>query len=210
VIANGVDLDFWRRSTPELGLDTIILTGVMSYPPNTDAALQLIHEVLPRVKRSVPGAKLLIVGRNPSWRLERAAHGPDVELTGYVADIRPYLERATVFAAPLRFGAGIQNKVLEAMAMELPAVVSPLVADGISSANGERAPLHIAAEPDQFAGLICHELELRRKSFVAQSDSRRFVASHFQWGRSVDKLEEVLTSSVSGPVMGGRVCSPSR
>jgi polysaccharide biosynthesis protein PslH len=211
VVANGVDLDFWQRSTPTLGRDTIIMTGVMSYPPNTDAALQLIHKVLPLVRRSVPDAKLLLVGRNPSWRLKRAARGPGIELTGYVADIRPYLEQATVFAAPLRFGAGIQNKVLEAMAMEIPTVVSPLVAEGISSPNGAPPPFHVASHPEQFADLICRELAQRRENSLAvQGDARRFVANHFQWGRSGDAIEEILTSAVSRMPRGRKACSPSR
>ena len=210
VVPNGVDLDFWRRTTPDLGLDTIVFTGVMSYPPNTDAALQLIHEILPRVRRRVEGARLLLVGRNPSWRLRRAARHPGVELTGYVADVRPYLEQATVFAAPLRFGAGIQNKLLEAMAMELPAVVSPLVAGGLASTNGDRPPLDVAADPDEMAHLICQTLEQRRQQVLAvHREGRRFVADHFQWSRSAEALEAVLMSAIRGASQDRKACSPS-
>ncbi len=209
VVPNGVDLSFWQRNTAERGRDTIAFTGVMSYPPNADAALHLIEDVLPLVRRSVPAAKLLIVGRNPSRRLMHAAKRSATEVTGFVDDVRPFLERATVFAAPLRFGAGIQNKVLEAMAMEVPAVVSPLVAEGLSPANGPPPPLRIASEPKEFADALIGELRLRETNPAPFSEARRYVAAHFQWERSGAALEEVLWGAVHGDPVEASVCSPS-
>src|SRR5206468_215326 len=130
----------------------------MEYPPNTDAALYLIEEILPLVQRTVPAAQALIVGRDPPARLRSAGQRPGVTVTGFVDDVRPYLERATVFAAPLRFGAGIQNKVLEAMAMEVPVVASPLAADGLRTEDGAQPPLDVARTTEEFADRIARRL----------------------------------------------------
>ena len=87
--------------------------------------------------------------------------------------------------------------------MEIPTVVSPLVAEGISSPNGEPPPFHVASNPERFADLICRELAQRRESSLhVHGNARQFVANHFQWGRSVDAIEGILTSAVSSPPRG--------
>jgi len=194
VVPNGVDLDFWRRSSPERGAKTIVFTGAMDYPPNTDAALYLIEEILPLLQRAVPDARVLIVGRDPTPRLVRAGQRPGVTVTGFVDDVRPYLEQATVFAAPLRFGAGIQNKVLEAMAMEVPVVASPLAADGLRTEDGQQPPVAVARAAQEFADLIGRCLRDRAGDPAPDSAARRYVESHFVWRRSGEKLEQVIDS----------------
>ncbi len=192
VIPNGVDLDYWRRSSPLRGRHTIIFTGGMDYPPNTDAALCLIEEILPLVRRQVPEAQLLIVGRDPTRRLIEAGRRPGVTVTGYVDDVRPYLQRATVFAAPLRFGAGIQNKLLEAMAMEVPVVASPLAGDGLRTAEGRRPPIQMAPDPRGFAELVARQLTDRPEDLSPHVEGRRFMEDHFVWKRSGENLERVI------------------
>src|SRR4029079_9643158 len=95
----------------------------------------------PAVRESRPDARLLIVGRDPTAAVQALAELPGVTVTGFVDDVRPYLEDAWVFAARLRFGAGIQNKLLEAMAMQVPSVVSGLAADGVGNAPGGMPPV---------------------------------------------------------------------
>jgi glycosyltransferase involved in cell wall biosynthesis len=196
VIPNGVDVDYWQRSSRELGVDTIVFTGGMDYPPNADAARYLIEEILPVVRHSVPGAQLLIVGRNPDPALVGAGRQPGVTVTGFVDDVRPYLERATVFAAPLRFGAGIQNKLLQAMAMEIPGVASPLAADGLRTEEGQRPPVLVAAERQPFAEMIVQQLRRRRDRPEPDAAARQYVQDHFVWGRSGEKLEQVIRAVV--------------
>jgi len=197
VVPNGVDLDFWRRSSRERGTDTIVFTGAMEYPPNTDAALYLSEEILPLVRRTVPGAQVLIVGRDPPARLRAVGHRPGVTVTGFVDDVRPYLDRATVFAAPLRFGAGIQNKLLEAMAMEVPVVASPLAADGLRTEDNQRPPVQVAHNRQQFADLICEQLARRASDPAPDAEARRYVAAHFVWSSSAARLDQVVNSVVS-------------
>jgi sugar transferase (PEP-CTERM/EpsH1 system associated) len=202
VVPNGVDLDFWKRASHERGASTIVFTGAMDYPPNTDAALYLIEEIMPLVQYAMPEARALIVGRDPPPQLAKAGQRPGVKVTGFVDDVRPYLEQATVFAAPLRFGAGIQNKVLEAMAMETPVVASPLAADGLRTEDGQQPPAQIARSAQEFADLIIQHLRSRDANPAPDRVARRYLESHFVWRRSAEKLDQVLDSVVR-PKVGG-------
>jgi glycosyltransferase involved in cell wall biosynthesis len=198
VLPNGVDLGFWQRSAgSSLGSNEIVFTGAMDYPPNSDAALLLIREILPIVRESIPDAHLSIVGRDPIDKLVRAGSAPGVTVTGLVADIRPYLEAAAVFAAPLRFGAGIQNKVLEALAMDVPTIASPNGAGGLVTADGVRPPLTVtpASDPVRFAAVIVDRLRAAAQDPTPPPDGRTFVERHFTWARSGDLLDGVLRTA---------------
>jgi glycosyltransferase involved in cell wall biosynthesis len=193
IIPNGVDLDFWRRRAPALGQDRIVFTGAMDYPPNVDAASVLIEEVLPLVRRRVPEARLDIVGRDPASSLLALAGRPGVMVTGFVPDVRPFLDAASVFAAPLRFGAGIQNKLLEALAMELPVVASTLAIDGLRV--GEAAPPAVVADvPATMADRIVEALETVRADPTPNSAGRAYVESWFRWETSGRLLDTILRS----------------
>lgn len=196
VVPNGVDLDFWRRSSPECAPATIIFTGAMSYPPNTDAALYLVNDIVPQVQRVLPDVQTLIVGRDPPPQLVAAGRRPGVTVTGLVDDMRPYLERATVFVAPLRFGAGIQNKLLEAMAMEVPVIASPLAADGLRTEDGQVPPIAVARSRSQFVELIVRCLEGGAHQQARDHVARRYVESSFVWRTSGAKLEQVIDALV--------------
>jgi glycosyltransferase involved in cell wall biosynthesis len=199
VVPNGVDLDYWSRSSGKLGRDTIVMTGAMDYAPNLDAALHLIEEILPRVRGSVPAARLLIVGRDAPPRLVEAGKRFGACVTGWVPDVRPYLERASVFAAPLRFGAGIQNKLLEAMAMGVPVVASPLAAEGLRTEEGHVPPVAVAGSAEEFAAQIVRKLAEARNDPAPCDRSRSFVEQNFVWARSTSKLEEVIAAVVARP-----------
>jgi glycosyltransferase involved in cell wall biosynthesis len=191
VVPNGVDISFWARTSGTLGKNTIVFTGAMDYAPNTDAALFLIDAILPLVRASIPDVKLLIVGRDPPAKL-RASADPSVDVTGYVDDVRPYLDRATVFAAPLRFGVGIQNKLLEALAMELPVVASPLAAEGLCTEDGEWPPLQVASDPASFAEALIGLLNAHAVDPAPNIAGRDFVQRNFVWSHSGAMLDHVL------------------
>jgi glycosyltransferase involved in cell wall biosynthesis len=123
-----------------------------------------------------------------------------VTVTGFVEDVRPYLEQATVFAAPLRFGAGIQNKVLEAMAMEVPVVASPLAADGLRTEDGLQPPVQVARGAHDFSDRVIRRLRERASNASPDRAARQYLEAHFVWRRSAEKLDQVLRSVVKPPV----------
>jgi len=192
VVPNGVEIDVWDRKTPRLGIDTIVLTGAMSYGPNVDAAIVLARTILPAVRESRPDARLLIVGRDPTAAVQALAELPGVTVTGFVDDVRPYLEDASVFAAPLRFGAGIQNKLLEAMAMQVPSVVSGLAADGLRNATGEMPPVVVEDDPVAFTAALVDALDRAASDGTPDEVARTYVARNFDWRRSGGDLATIL------------------
>jgi len=199
VVPNGVDLEMWRRDGRELGHDEIVFTGAMDYPPNADAAIQLVEHVLPRVRVEIPTARVAIVGRDPTPRVRALADHPGVTVTGFVDDVRPYLERAAVFAAPIRYGAGIQNKVLEALAMEVPVVASPLAADGLRTQDGDVPPVDVAKGSGSMALRLIDRLRDAAAGATADPALRAYVAAHFDWATNADRLEAILLDAAGVP-----------
>ena len=198
VLPNGVDLEFWSRRTRQLGRDTIVLTGAMNYPPNADAAWHLATDIFPIVLKAVPGAQLLIVGHSPTTALMHAARHGSITVTGFVDDVRPYLERATLFVAPLRFGAGIQNKLLEALAMEVPVLTSAVGEGGLRGSLGECPPVQTAATAQQYADIIIEQLARGAQDPTPAAEGRSYVERHFSWIRSGRQLNELLEATVRG------------
>jgi glycosyltransferase involved in cell wall biosynthesis len=120
---------------------------------------------------------------------------PDVTVTGAVDDIRPYLERADVFVAPLRFASGVQNKVLEAMSMEVPVVTTPVVAAGLCVDDVE-PQLVIGRTAEEIAARIVRLLAHAEERARLSTEGRRFVEAHCSWCRSAKKLEELCVAAV--------------
>jgi polysaccharide biosynthesis protein PslH len=195
VVPNGVDLAVWQRTQRTVGRDEVVLTGAMDYPPNVDAAIHLVEDVMPRVWAAWPAAHVSIVGRDPIPSVRDLADRPRVTVTGFVDDVRPYLERASVFAAPIRFGAGIQNKVLEALAMEIPVVATPLAAEGLRTEDGASPPVDIARDAGEAAERIVARLQAAATGIEADPALRRYVAEHFDWGRNAERLERILVDA---------------
>jgi sugar transferase (PEP-CTERM/EpsH1 system associated) len=135
----------------------IVFTGAMDYWPNVDAVQWLAREVLPAVRERHPEARFIIVGSRPAPEVRALASQPGVEVTGTVPDVRPYLAHAAIAVAPLRIARGIQNKVLEAMAMAKTVVVTPQALEGISARPGQE--LLLAQDAQQFIEALCKQLE---------------------------------------------------
>jgi glycosyltransferase involved in cell wall biosynthesis len=191
VVANGVDTAYWSRTSDTRPGDTVIFTGKMSYGPNEDAALRLIDEVWPLVRERRPDARLLVVGTSPGKPLLDLGGRDGVDVTGRVDDMREYLEAATVFAAPIRYGAGIQNKLLEALAMQLPVVASANAAGGLV-VDGEDPPVHVTDDLHRMAELIIAELETADRSNAPIGANRTWVADRFDWDVSARRIDGIL------------------
>jgi glycosyltransferase involved in cell wall biosynthesis len=172
----------------------IVMSGVMSTYTNVDAASWFAREIFPRVERQVPHAKFWIVGRNPQ-RAVRALERPSkVIVTGEVPDVYDWLCRAEIGVAPLRIGAGMQNKIVQAMACELPVVATSVANEGIG-AKGEHQ-LALRDDPREMAeavvGLL-RDADAREKMGRA---GREFVESHWSWEAHFERLEEWLVEAV--------------
>jgi sugar transferase (PEP-CTERM/EpsH1 system associated) len=197
VIGNGVDVEGLRPSSNAPREARVVFCGVMNYAPNEDAALWLAAHVWPLVRARRSGAKLTLVGANPTARI-KAACGADrtIELAGTVPDVRPFLWGATVAVAPLRVARGLQNKVLEALAAGLPNVITPAVAEGLPLAV--RQACLVAHTPERFAAAICELLDLSdddRRARVA-----RAALEELDWHRSLAPLWDVLQGAATRPV----------
>ena len=190
ILPNGVDTNDWKRTSSHLGAHNVVFTGAMDYRPNVDAALRLVR-MLESVRLSRPLAELWLVGRNPSSEIVAAASGrPWVQVTGLVDDIRPYLDQAAVFCAPLRFSSGVQNKVLEALAMEVPSLVTPVVAEGLRPEDdGVSLPLRVLEGDGEFEVELIDQLDRSEHGRATpQIESRAFVEKYFQWAVSGARL----------------------
>lgn len=198
-IPNGVDTEYWRRATPALPPDRLVFAGVLGAPSNEDAALLLIRRILPLVRRHVPAVHLVLAGRDPSSRLRLAAdREPLCELAADLADLRALMEQATVFVAPLRFSAGIQNKLLQAMAMSIPVVATPSAADGLITAAGP-PPLAVGGSVEQVASAAIEALHRARRDPTPDYEARRFVERHFRWTPHGLRLEALLQQAAGAP-----------
>lgn len=205
VVPNGVDLDYFAGadledadSAPEP--DTLIFSGKMSYHANDDAARFLLTEVMPRLRRLRPQARLIIAGSQPGPGLRALAQQGDAQhyatVTGYVNDLRPYLRRAQVAVCPMRIGVGIQNKALEAMAVGRPVVCSPLVRRGLVAANDLLSgALRVAQTADEFALVLADLLGQPAAAQAAGRLARRYVEEHHRWARAAEQLVTVYQAA---------------
>jgi glycosyltransferase involved in cell wall biosynthesis len=196
-IPNGVDLEYFspgRAAGELLHRSRLIFTGNMSYKPNIDAVQHFVRDVLPLVRRSLPEVELHIVGMDPTPAVRRLADGARVVVTGRVDDVRPHFDAATVAVAPLRIARGLQNKVLEAMAMRVPVVASPGAFQGISAVADE--DLLVAGEPEGFARAVLSLLQdpARRERYAAAG--RACVQRNHSWDESLQRLERLVVGGV--------------
>jgi polysaccharide biosynthesis protein PslH len=189
VVPNGVDTDYFRPCARPSGPTTVLFSGKMSYHANAAAALFLARDVMPQVWRSSPEVRLAIVGKGPPPDLMALAADRRIVVTGYVEDIRSWFAQATVAVAPMLYGAGIQNKILEAMASGVP-VVSTSRACGSLFAQIDRDFL-VGDGAEAIASQIARVLQdpgLRAALAVA---GRRYVEQHHGWRDAALRLGEV-------------------
>jgi len=209
-MGNGLDADFFNPSAavpePRMlahGGPRIVFTGQMDYAPNIEAATRAIERIMPLVRETCPHATLHIVGRNPSPALLARSGQGGVEVWGRVDDIRPWLAAADMALVPLEIARGVQNKVLEAMAMELPVVLSPGAATGIDALDGRD---FVVRESD--AAMAQALLDLGRAPDLAKQMgrcAREWIAAHATWSAALARLPEYVGAVTRGRVSEGAV-----
>ncbi|HEY4690073.1 MAG TPA: glycosyltransferase [Anaerolineae bacterium] len=189
VLPNGVDLDYFHPTSTTPDPATILFSGKMSYHANSAAALFLAHEIMPRVWQRHPEARLVIAGKGPSPAVRDLGVDSRITVTGYVDDLRPHFARATIALSPLLYGAGIQNKVLEAMSSGVPVIATPQVCSALRAQPGRDMLIGDAAEQ-----LAAHTLSLiddpERRNRIGAS-GRLYVERFHSWPEIVRSLTTV-------------------
>jgi sugar transferase (PEP-CTERM/EpsH1 system associated) len=193
-INNGVDTEYFSPdrsyATPFADASTpVVFTGAMDYWPNIDAVQYFAREVLPLVRQACPAATFWIVGSSPAPNVRDLAALPGVVVTGRVPDVRPYLAHAAAVVAPLRIARGIQNKVLEAMAMARPVVATAQAAEGIDAAPGEG--LLVADTPRDLAQHVVAIVRDGAHGGLGPR-GRGYVLATYDWQKSLEKLDVIL------------------
>ena len=199
-VLNGVDLQFFspdysgRATRPG---PTLVFTGAMDYRPNVDGIRWFVDRVLPRVQSAVPDVQLYVVGNRPTKDVRRLGRRAGVVVTGFVEDVRDYLAGASVCIAPLRIARGIQNKILEAMAMGRAVIATRAAFEGIS-AEPQR-DLVVADGEGEFAAAAVALLRDRQRAEQIGRNARVCVERRHSWGENLRLLQELFPASDAGP-----------
>ncbi len=187
---NGVDTDFFHMSDKPYDPDTICFVGRMDYYPNQQAILDFCQKTLPLLQEKRPQVKLLVVGAEPSPEILRLSKINGVTVTGTVPDVRPYVHKAVATIAPLAIARGTQNKILESMAMGVPAIISPEASGGIDAIPGEH--VITASTPEKFCSAILNLMANTSERSQLSLAGRERVMTHHSWARSMEQLDRII------------------
>lgn len=200
-VGNGIDGAFYsaldvKPAKLEDCKSLILFTGQMDYQPNVEAVESFSNLVMPEILSRFPDARFAIVGRAPTEKVKQLDQKNGTVVTGSVDDIRSWIEAADVVVAPLRIARGVQNKVLEAMAMAKPVVASQCAAEGINANHGEH--FMVADSIDLEAGLVCELLEEPSQGQQMGMRAKALIASHYSWETQLAELPSLC--GLSEPV----------
>jgi sugar transferase (PEP-CTERM/EpsH1 system associated) len=190
ILPNGVDLAYFsvdgnRPRAPA----TLVISGKMSYHANVSMVLYFVNEILPRIWYQRSDVELWIVGKDPPREILTLAKHPKITVTGTVPDIRPFLMQATMAIVPLTYGAGVQNKVLEAMACGTPVVSTPTAISALKVVPEEE--VLIGASPEVFAHAVLLLIENQEQQRKLGEAGRRYVERNHRWPQIAEKLESI-------------------
>jgi len=188
-IPNGVDLDYFQPG-PEATEPSCVFTGALDYRPNSDGVCWFCAHVWPAVAEKRPDAKLYLVGRKPAPAVQRLAGIPGVVVTGQVPDVRPYLARASVAVAPLRIARGLQNKVLEALAMAKATIAMPGCLAGLAVEPGVQ--LLSASSAPEWTTSILRLFDDSEQRAQLGSAGRRYVEQNHRWETCLEPFDSLL------------------
>lgn len=195
-LGNGIDTQYYdpaakfKKLHPVFPDPLIVFTGQMDYRPNIEAVTDFATHAMPIIRAKHPEASFAIVGRNPTQGVSDLSMLPGVQVTGAVDDVRTWLAAADVVVAPLRIARGIQNKVLEAMAMARPVVASPAAAEGIDA----EAAVHFYVEPNITAEAerVCTLLDQPQNALKTGATARAHVVRHYGWASQLAPLDDLM------------------
>jgi sugar transferase (PEP-CTERM/EpsH1 system associated) len=188
IIPNGVDLDYYKPLSYPKDYD-LVFTGNMSYPPNINCAQYIVQDIMPLVWAKRPNTNFLISGTSPTKEVLALA-STKVVVSGWVEDIRISYARSKVFVAPMKIGTGLQNKLLEAMAMKIPCVTSPLANAPLGALEGNE--ILVGHNKEELANLILSLLNDDKLCKTIGEQGRIFVENKYSWNTHNKKLAEII------------------
>ena len=213
IVPNGVDLEYFSPNGDVREPSTLVISGKMSYHANVTAVVRYVKDVMPKIWAALPETRLWIVGKDPSreiqklgipWREDQPSSTPKngnresrVQVTGTVDDIRPFLRRATLAVAPIRYGVGIQNKVLEGLACGTPVVATPQAVTALQVRSGQE--LMIAESQQELADSVLSLLKNPQHCSRLGRSGRLFVEQQHAWSSIVKGLTEIYRDARCQP-----------
>lgn len=196
LLRNGVDLDTFNGADSDYRGDrTVLFTGNMDYAPNVDAVVYFTREIWPLILAQKPGLKFIIAGQRPVKQV-LDLQSPQIEVTGFVPDLKEMYQKASVVVSPLRFGAGTQNKVLEAMAMGIPVVSGNIGFEGLEINSGEG--VFLETEPGAFARKVVELLNSDTLRRTTGTRGKEIARNKFSWDFIASCLEQYCRDTVAG------------
>jgi glycosyltransferase involved in cell wall biosynthesis len=189
IVGNGVDPVFFQPPCPYNRRKIVFLGNFHSFP-NRDGVIYFYRRILPLIKQQVPDIKFVVLGANPSKEIIRLTRDKNVMVTSEVQDVREYLADAGVLVCPLRIGTGIQNKIIEAMAMNIPVITTSAGASWLL--GQDKQLVTIADRPSDFAREVINLLsDDKRRTYIIRR-ARAFVRKKFLWDLEMSRLENIL------------------
>ena len=192
IVGNGVDFEQYRYEGQEKNYD-LIFAGNMSYAPNVDAAEFIVKQILPRLLPQFPNLRLVLCGTDPAPRV-RALQGPHVTVTGWVESIAEYYAQSRIFLAPMRLGTGLQNKLLEAMATQLPCVTSPLAGKPLKGITDQHDIL-ICDKVEEYVEAITQLLTDNGYYQQISQQGYQYVQQRYSWEAATEPLLQLTIDS---------------
>lgn len=195
LVPNGVDVDYFASPSDGRRRSEVLFVGTLGYWPNADAVLFFCRDIWPLIRQDCPEATLSIVGANPPPDLLHLSRAPEITVTGYVPDVRPYFWRAALSVVPLRAGGGARNKILESLAAQCPVVSTTLGATGLDLGSAEG--LLRADEPRAFAQQVVALLREPTRCEDLGNAGKLAVSQKYAWPSIVQRLEEAYARVLS-------------
>ena len=188
IIINGVDTDYFHPIEMEKEFD-LVFTGNMGYPPNAKAAVYIVKKILPIIHKTMPDVNLLLAGAKPDKSVLNL-DSEKVKVAGWVNDMRESYAKAKIFIAPMQIGTGLQNKLLEAMAMRIPSITSKLANNALGAKSGKE--ILIGLTPDEYAAHIIDLLKNREKAEKLAKNGYKYIINNYNWESATAKLENLM------------------
>ncbi len=191
IVPNGVDLDYFTPQNHTKDFD-LLFTGNMSYPPNIDCVLYIVKKVMPIILEKRPQTRILISGTSPTSEILELEN-KNIIIGGWVKDIRQSYARSKIFIAPMQIGTGLQNKLLEAMAMKIPCITSPLANVALGALDGEE--ILVGRNEQSIAEHVLNILQSPESGIELAQKGREFVEKNYSWKKHNQKLVQIITEN---------------